>query len=79
MSDLRFYNRALIIDDAERLYAEGQASILIDPVVTEGFTYDRNGRVTTKGLAVPAFDGKVREIGYSYDALGNVVEIAYPD
>ena len=78
MVDLRLYNRALDIDDIERLHAEGLIGILTEPVVTETFAYDRNGRILTKGLAVPAFDATMREVGYTYDALGRVAAIAYP-
>lgn len=45
----------------------------------ERFTYDIDGRVDTKTLSVPGFDGTERTLAYTYDAHDNITSLTVSD
>jgi RHS repeat-associated protein len=56
-------------------YAIGRLTEMIDPIGSETYSHDANGRVTQLSKVV---NGQTFNIGYQYDASGDITQITYP-
>jgi RHS repeat-associated protein len=56
-------------------YALGRLTEMVDPSGSESYNHDANGRVTTLSKVI---NGKIYNVGYQYDAGGDLTQITYP-